>query len=81
MGIKLLTVAPETVSPEDIRTLTQLGVKVFLGHSDADSDTTLQALNAGAVGFTHLYNAMSALGSRAPGMVGVALADPDSWCG
>ncbi|MDX3775273.1 amidohydrolase family protein, partial [Chromatiaceae bacterium AAb-1] len=33
------------------------------------------------VGFTHLYNAMSALGSRAPGMVGVALADPDSWCG
>lgn len=81
VGVKLVTVAPENVSVADIRRLVALGVKVFLGHSDADSETVQAALNAGATGFTHLYNAMSPLGSRAPGMVGVALSDPDSWCG
>jgi N-acetylglucosamine-6-phosphate deacetylase len=81
LGIKLVTVAPETISPAQIRQLVALNVIVCLGHSNADAATVQAALAAGASGFTHLYNAMSPLTSREPGMVGVALADPDSWCG
>lgn len=81
LGIKLVTVAPENVSAEQIRQLVGLGVIVCLGHSNADAVTVEAALAAGATGFTHLYNAMSPLTSREPGMVGVALADRDSWCG
>lgn len=81
LGIKLLTVAPEAISPEQIAELVALGVIVCLGHSNADVETAQAALAAGATGFTHLYNAMSALTSRAPGMVGAALADSTSWCG
>lgn len=80
-GVTLLTVAPEVVPPETIAALAGAGVRVFLGHSDANAATVRVALDAGACGFTHLYNAMSALGSRAPGMVGAALADRESWCG
>ena len=81
LGIKLVTVAPENVSPAQIRQLVALKVIVCLGHSNADAATVQEALAAGATGFTHLYNAMSPLTSREPGMVGVALADPHSWCG
>jgi len=81
LGIKLVTVAPENVTPEQIRQLVELDVIVCLGHSNADGATVEAALAAGATGFTHLYNAMSPLTSREPGMVGVALADRDSWCG
>lgn len=81
LGIKLVTVAPETISPAQIRQLVEHGVIVFLGHSNADAATVQAALDAGATGFTHLYNAMSPLTSREPGMVGVALASPNSWCG
>ena len=81
LGIKLVTVAPENVTPEQIRQLVELNVIVCLGHSNADGATVEAALAAGATGFTHLYNAMSPLTSREPGMVGVALADRNSWCG
>ena len=81
IGIKMVTVAPETISAEQIRELVALNVIVCLGHSNADAATVQAALEAGASGFTHLYNAMSPLTSREPGMVGVALADPGSWCG
>ncbi|WP_318970097.1 N-acetylglucosamine-6-phosphate deacetylase [Arsukibacterium sp.] len=81
IGIKLITVAPENVTPAQIKQLTEAGMQVWLGHSDADAATVELALAAGARGFTHLYNAMSPLTSREPGMVGVALTDADSWCG
>lgn len=81
VGICMVTVAPETIPPKQISQLVDAGVIVFLGHSNADAATVQAALQAGATGFTHLYNAMSPLTSREPGMVGVALADPDSWCG
>lgn len=81
LGQKLVTLAPEAVTSADIRRLTAAGVKVFLGHSNAGIEQAQQALAAGAVGFTHLFNAMSALESRAPGMVGAALLDPHSFCG
>ena len=81
LGVRMLTIAPEAVSPEQIRRLSEAGVIVCLGHSNADSDTVLAALDAGATGFTHLYNGMSGLTSREPGMVGTALADPRTFCG
>lgn len=81
LGIKLITVAPENISPAQISQLVALDVIVCLGHSNADAATVQAALAAGASGFTHLYNAMSPLTSREPGMVGVALSDTNSWCG
>ncbi len=73
-GARLITLAPEIVPPAHIAALAAAGYTVFLGHSDAACDTVLAALDAGAAGFTHLFNAMSQFGSRAPGMVGAAMA-------
>lgn len=81
LGIKLVTVAPENISPQQISQLVALGVIVCLGHSNASAEVAQAAIAAGATGFTHLYNAMSPLNSREPGMVGVALSDPYTWCG
>jgi N-acetylglucosamine-6-phosphate deacetylase len=80
-GVTVLTVAPECVAPAAIRELVHAGVVVSAGHSNADYATARAALAAGASGFTHLYNAMSPLASRAPGMVGAALDDANAWCG
>ncbi|MFO1149807.1 MAG: N-acetylglucosamine-6-phosphate deacetylase [Alsobacter sp.] len=80
-GAVLLTVSPAHVPPEVIERLSRAGVTVSLGHSDATADQALAALAAGASGFTHLFNAMSQLGHRAPGMAGAALATPDAFCG
>lgn len=65
LGIKAVTLAPENVPPQTIAQLVTNGAKVFIGHSNADYDTVIQAIDAGACGFTHLYNAMSQLDSRA----------------
>lgn len=80
-GVTLLTLAPECVAPDAIRGLADAGVVVSAGHSNADHATVRAALDAGVRGFTHLYNAMSPLTSRAPGVVGAALDDANSWCG
>lgn len=80
-GKTLLTVAPERVTEDAIRNLVAAGVIVAAGHTNADYATVRAALDAGVRGFTHLFNAMSPLTSRAPGVVGAALDDPDSWCG
>jgi N-acetylglucosamine-6-phosphate deacetylase len=80
-GIVLLTVAPSHVAPEIIRTLTEARIIVSLGHSEATAREAQAAIAAGARGFTHLYNAMSQLQNREPGMVGAALAEPSSYCG
>ncbi|NNK15827.1 MAG: N-acetylglucosamine-6-phosphate deacetylase [Sulfitobacter sp.] len=68
-----VTLAPESVTLAQITTLTQAGVIVSLGHTDTDYDTAMQAFEAGARCATHLFNAMSQLGSRTPGLVGAAL--------
>lgn len=80
-GRMILTVAPEVVPPGTIARLTAAGVIVCAGHSAATYDQVRGALDAGLAGFTHLFNAMSPLESRAPGMVGAALEDPNAWCG
>jgi N-acetylglucosamine-6-phosphate deacetylase len=78
-GCTLLTLAPEVVPVEIISQLKENGVVVFGGHSAATYEETRRALDAGLSGFTHLFNAMSPLHSREPGMVGAALEDNDSY--
>jgi N-acetylglucosamine-6-phosphate deacetylase len=80
-GVVMMTLAPERVPLEAIRQLAAAGVIVVAGHTAADYAATRAALDAGVSGFTHLYNAMTPLGSREPGVVGAALDDPHSWCG
>lgn len=80
-GRTLVTLAPEKTEPHMIRRLTDAGVIVSAGHTNATYETTRQALDNGLTGFTHLFNAMSPLTSRKPGVVGAALEDQASWCG
>lgn len=80
-GRTLVTLAPETTTPEMIARLAKAGVTVAAGHTNATYDALQAALAAGLTGFTHLFNAMSPLTSRAPGAVGAALDHQESWCG
>ncbi len=81
IGVCHLTMAPEMVSPEVIGQLTDKGIIISLGHSNATFEVVQDALAAGAKGFTHLYNAMSSILGREPGMVGAALLSKAAWCG
>ncbi|RDS82122.1 N-acetylglucosamine-6-phosphate deacetylase [Dyella monticola] len=80
-GPVMLTLAPDQVPLPVIARLTSAGVIVVAGHTAADYTATRAALDAGVCGFTHLYNAMTPLTGRDPGVVGAALDDPHSWCG
>ncbi len=80
-GKTLVTLAPENCTPEDIHELAQAGVIIAAGHTNATYETTVAALRAGITGFTHLFNAMSPMTHRAPGVVGAALEDASSFCG
>ena len=80
-GRTLITLAPETVPVRLLERLVRSGAIVAAGHTDASYQQACAALDAGLHGFTHLFNAMPALTSREPGVVGAALEDPDSWCG
>lgn len=80
-GKTVVTLAPEAVPMDAIRRLTAAGVIVSAGHTQATADQVFEALRNGLRGFTHLFNAMSQLGSREPGVVGAALYDQNSWCG
>jgi N-acetylglucosamine-6-phosphate deacetylase len=81
MGRTLVTLAPEKTRPEVITALVKAGVVVSAGHSNAHYSTVRTALDHGLSAFTHLFNAMSPLTSREPGVVGAALEDQSSWCG
>ena len=73
--IRLITLAPEVGGNEAlIAQLVAEGFKVQLGHTTGSYEQGVAALRCGATGFTHLFNAMSALHHREPGMVGAALA-------
>ncbi|MHA6691933.1 N-acetylglucosamine-6-phosphate deacetylase [Devosia sp. A449] len=77
----IVTVAAETVTPEQIRALADAGIIVSIGHSDADAATAGAAVAAGASMATHLFNAMSQLGNREPGVVGAVLNGDTVWAG
>ncbi len=80
-AVTLVTLAPEQVSEGFIRQLATAGIIVAAGHTQATYEQMTQALGQGVSGFTHLFNAMSPLTSREPGVVGAALEDEHSWCG
>ena len=72
--IKIITLAPETLTDTSfIETCADNDIIVSLGHSAATYEQALDALRAGASHITHLFNAMSPLHHRAPGLVGVGL--------
>lgn len=75
--IKVMTLAPELPGGlELIRLLTEHGVVASLGHSEADYDTALAAIEAGATHATHLYNAMPPLHHRQPNLTTACLNEP-----
>jgi N-acetylglucosamine-6-phosphate deacetylase len=75
--IKIMTLAPELPGGiELIRFLTAAGVAASVGHSEAGYDTALAAIEAGATRATHLYNAMSGLHHRKPGLAAACLNEP-----
>jgi N-acetylglucosamine-6-phosphate deacetylase len=80
-GVMVVTLAPASVPVERIARLAKAGIVVSLGHSDASAEDAQSVFDAGASAVTHLYNAMSQLSSRAPGVVGAALSDPRIICG
>lgn len=69
----MVTLAPEAATPAQIAALTAAGIIVSLGHSDCTLDQAQAAFAAGARCATHLFNAMSPLGHRQPGLVGAVL--------
>lgn len=73
LPVLMLTLAPEAVRPGQIEALARAGVVVNLGHSDCRYEEAQGAIVSGARCVTHLFNAMSPLGHRAPGLVGAAL--------
>lgn len=72
----MVTLAPESAHAEQIASLARAGVVVSLGHSDCTHAEAQAAIRAGARCVTHLFNAMSQLGNREPGLVGAALTEP-----
>jgi N-acetylglucosamine-6-phosphate deacetylase len=81
IGRTLVTLAPEMTKPEIIQKLAAAGVIVSAGHTNASYQEVVAALRHGLTGFTHLFNAMSQLSGREPGVVGAALESRESWCG
>jgi N-acetylglucosamine-6-phosphate deacetylase len=69
----LTTVAPESVTLQQVSALTHAGIIVSLGHTDTTYATVGAYAEAGASKVTHLFNAMSQIGNREPGLVGAAL--------
>ncbi|MEI8718163.1 N-acetylglucosamine-6-phosphate deacetylase [Mesorhizobium sp. ISC11] len=73
LPVLLTTIAPESVEPARVAALTKAGVIVSLGHSDTGYATASAFAAAGASMVTHLFNAMSQIGNREPGLAGAAI--------
>ncbi len=78
--IKIIAVAPELErSIELIKKISDTGIKVSMGHSDATYTESEAGYNAGAKGITHIFNAMSGIHHREPGLAGFGLMNPDIY--
>ncbi|GKY87375.1 N-acetylglucosamine-6-phosphate deacetylase [Sinisalibacter aestuarii] len=77
----LVTVAPESVRPEQIARLARAGATVSLGHTDCSYAAATEATASGARMATHLFNAMSQFTGREPGLVGAVLDTGALWAG
>lgn len=80
-GVTVVTLAPASVPLPLVAELARSGIVVSLGHAEASAEEAEAVFDAGARAATHLFNAMSPLTSRAPGVVGAVLADPRVICG
>lgn len=75
--VKIITIAPELDgAPDLIRLITDAGIIVSMGHSDATYGEAEAGFNAGAKGITHLFNAMRGIHHREPGITGFGLINP-----
>lgn len=81
MPVLKVTIAPENVTLTQVRQMCQAGIIVSIGHSNADFDQCVPYFDAGATCTTHLFNAMSQLSNREPGVVGAALSKQNVWTG
>ena len=80
--VRMVTIAPELEGAEELMTLaSRSGAVVSAGHSDASFELAYEALDASVAGVTHLFNAMSAMHHREPGLPGAAFAHPRAVCG
>lgn len=77
----ICTIAPESVTADQVTALTSAGVTVSLGHTGCDSVTAGRYADAGASMVTHLFNAMGQMQHRAPNLVGAALDDGRFFAG
>lgn len=77
--IKLMTIAPEMFTKEQIDILLNSKIKIAAGHSNATYQEAQKAFNQGINLVTHLYNAMSAFTHRAPGLIGASLLNNDVY--
>lgn len=75
-AVKYITLAPELCDPEIIQMILHLGIIVSAGHSNATYQEATSAFDAGIPVATHLFNAMSPLQHRAPGLVGAIYDHP-----
>lgn len=81
-GVAMVTLAPELPGAHEIiAELVACGVVVAAGHSEATAAEALAGFDAGITAVTHLFNAMSGLGHRSPGLVGATLANSDVIAG
>lgn len=80
-GRSIVTLAPECVPASMIDELIGAGLRIAAGHSDATAADIGQAVDRGVTGVTHLFNAMSQLNAREPGLVGAALQDDRLFAG
>jgi len=79
-GLRVITVAPELPGATDlIRRLRERGVVISIGHSEATLDEARAGYDAGATSTTHVFNAMSGVDHRAPGVAVAALLDDDVY--
>ena len=75
-AVRMVTIAPELPGAmESIRLMADAGVVAAVGHTDCDYEQCVAAVDAGAIGATHLFNAMSPLRHREPGAVGALWMD------
>lgn len=80
-GVLMTTLAPENASVDQVRMLANAGVLISIGHTDTTAANASAYFDAGACMVTHLFNAMSPLTHREPGLVGAALHDSHVFAG
>jgi len=80
-SIKMITLSPEFVNENQIKSLKECGIIISAGHSSATYDQSIESFKWGITNVTHLFNAMSLFESREPGLVGATFDKESIWAG